>query len=272
MYGTIPSSIGYLTNLQELQLFYNSFSGPIPISLTQLNSLTMLNLIGNHFTGTIPSELNKLKLLTNLLLDYNSFTGSLPSSLNTLTSLQTFSISINSFIGIIPSSYGDLSSIQYMSLFSNSFSGSVPSTLCNLYQITSLSFFATNIFCYAACLSSIPQLAAGSIPTCGNILLSIVHIFIVIYSRFVVFIQVEILRGHLHSHHNCQRLYPFTYYLAHQPKLPSLHLQLFLRLTVLFRCRSQHRHRLHHLPYKLFHFHYQLMFPQGRLAHPRPRP
>ena len=69
--GSIPSSIGALSNLKTISLGYNNLSGSIPTSLGNLTELTYLNLTSNNLTGNIPITLSKLNTLQ---VSYNKFT------------------------------------------------------------------------------------------------------------------------------------------------------------------------------------------------------
>ena len=60
MTGTIPSSLGSLSNLSELWLSNNQLTGTIPSSLGNLSNLWGLHLSSNQLTGTIPSSLDNL--------------------------------------------------------------------------------------------------------------------------------------------------------------------------------------------------------------------
>jgi Leucine-rich repeat (LRR) protein len=73
--GTIPSSLGQLTNLRSFDLYNNKLSGTIPSSLGQLTNLRLLTLETNQLSGTIPSSLGQLTNLTWLHLDYNQLSG-----------------------------------------------------------------------------------------------------------------------------------------------------------------------------------------------------
>ena len=46
--GTIPGSLGSLTNLQKLSAYYNQLSGPIPLELGNLTNLEEINSLKNH--------------------------------------------------------------------------------------------------------------------------------------------------------------------------------------------------------------------------------
>ena len=56
MRGTIPSGIGKLVNLEELDLAFNDLSGPIPADISKLTKLKKLKLDGNRLTGIIPES------------------------------------------------------------------------------------------------------------------------------------------------------------------------------------------------------------------------
>jgi len=61
--GTLPSSIGFLSNLASLVLkSYNFMKGVLPSSLGLLSKLTLLDIGEMIFTGTIPSQLCDLTL------------------------------------------------------------------------------------------------------------------------------------------------------------------------------------------------------------------
>ena len=72
----------------RLWLAYNEFTGTIPSSLGGLSQLQILHLFENRLTGEIPSSLGDLSQLRSLWLDNNPFTeGELPSFISGLTNL-----------------------------------------------------------------------------------------------------------------------------------------------------------------------------------------
>ena len=60
LYGTIPISVGLLSNLVVLDVANNSLTGPIPPTIGSLKALHVLRLDGNSLTGTIPAEIISL--------------------------------------------------------------------------------------------------------------------------------------------------------------------------------------------------------------------
>ena len=61
--------------------------GTIPATLGSLSDLVILDLSGNFLTGQIPASLGSLSNLHSLILDSNALTGSVPASLGSLSNL-----------------------------------------------------------------------------------------------------------------------------------------------------------------------------------------
>ncbi|KAM3266999.1 hypothetical protein P3L10_003994 [Capsicum annuum] len=127
--GPIPSELGKLKHLTDLELSYNQISGSIPITLGDLTELKIMYLALNNLSGPIPSELGKLKHLTNLELPVNQLSGSIPITLGGLTKLKIF--------GSIPITLGGLTELKILTLYSNQLSGPIP-MLGNLKNLTDL--------------------------------------------------------------------------------------------------------------------------------------
>ena len=70
--GTIPRSVGFVTNLQIFMVFQNGLSGTLPSDMGQMASLARLDVELNYLNGTVPSELGNLGNLTILQIGKTS--------------------------------------------------------------------------------------------------------------------------------------------------------------------------------------------------------
>ena len=145
--GTLPYSMGELTNLTSISLHINAIGGNIPASIGKLTNLIALDLGENEFTGTIPDSLASLTNLTQLDLDGNQLTGSIPSWIGNFTGLQDIWLQYNSFSDSIPSSIGNLTALQYLVLQNNQLSGPIPASFGNLNNLQGL-FLQNNNFTF----------------------------------------------------------------------------------------------------------------------------
>ena len=88
---------GVFTNAQghvnALFLLSNELSGTIPSSLGNLSNLVILDLRDNELSGTIPSSFGNLTKLEWLILAFNNLSGTIPSSFGNLSNLIGFGVS-----------------------------------------------------------------------------------------------------------------------------------------------------------------------------------
>ena len=136
--GAIPPELGDLVNLTDLHLQLNDLTGSIPADLGDLTNLHNLSLSQNELTGPIPTSLGNLGNLRNLSLEYNHLTGSIPPGLGSLANLQTLTLQANQFDGSIPSELSGLQSLITLMLNSNKLSGAVPASLAGLTNLATL--------------------------------------------------------------------------------------------------------------------------------------
>lgn len=132
--GTIPSSIGKLKYLNQLDLSFNQLMGTIPSTIGQLTELTDLALDRNALTGTIPDSIGKLTALAHLLLLQNMLTGTIPASISKLTALTSMELHNNQLTGPIPDDHGwkELTKLTYLDLSFNHFSSWTGHGFCNV--------------------------------------------------------------------------------------------------------------------------------------------
>ncbi|KAK6263813.1 hypothetical protein SCA6_019247 [Theobroma cacao] len=101
--GPIPNSFALLTNLTLFSVQNNSLTGPLPPSFfSNWTQLKNIDLSFNFFTGQIPAEIGNCANLWTLNLYNNQFTGQLPASL-TNASLYNLDVEYNLLSGDVPS-------------------------------------------------------------------------------------------------------------------------------------------------------------------------
>ncbi len=149
--GSIPAEFGNLSKLVELHLFRNQLTGSIPASLGNLSQMKDLILFSNQLAGSIPATFGNLGLLDRLWLDSNRLTGSIPPELGNLSKLTSLKLHTNQLTGIIPAELGRLTNLTLINLFSNQLTGSIPPELGNLSNLQYLSLWSNQL--------------TGSIPT-----------------------------------------------------------------------------------------------------------
>ena len=136
--GQLPSSIGILSKLRELSLFNNNLNQPLPDTLVNLKNLEQLSLSNNSITGTLPKRIGQMSSLKMLLLDRNELTGGLPVSIGQCSELEFIALNDNHMDGNIPAEMGNLDNLREFLVFNNQLEGSLPASLS---QIDSLTFF-----------------------------------------------------------------------------------------------------------------------------------
>ena len=136
--GSIPHSLGSLTHLRWLGLWRNKLTGPLPQSLENLSDLEHLGLGGNDLTGRISAWLGDLTRLEELYLWGNELTGAIPRSLENLTNLERLNLSDNDLTGSIPAWLGGLTNLRVLRLWGNELTGPIPRSLRNLTNLEAL--------------------------------------------------------------------------------------------------------------------------------------
>ncbi|KAJ8448975.1 hypothetical protein Cgig2_004030 [Carnegiea gigantea] len=140
-HGELPSSIGELANLEDLNLWECLFSGPLPSSLGNLTKLTSLELGGsNAFSGDLPSSLINLTEVHWLGLSHlQGRHETLMSWLFNLNKLASLSLDFINLGGEIPSVISNLTGLTRLALSNNGLTGGIPHWLMNLTQLNLLS-------------------------------------------------------------------------------------------------------------------------------------
>ncbi|KAG5551666.1 hypothetical protein RHGRI_009925 [Rhododendron griersonianum] len=129
LYGSIPSTIGNLVNMEVLGLHYNLFTGPIPGNIGYLHKLLVFYFLNNNISGQIPDSIGNLSLLIKLHLQKNRLEGAIPLNLGNCRFLRELSLRNNTFTGAIPTELGNLFRLEKLSLTFNGFEGKIPTSL-----------------------------------------------------------------------------------------------------------------------------------------------
>ncbi|GMY05130.1 leucine-rich repeat receptor protein kinase HPCA1-like isoform X1, partial [Fagus crenata] len=154
--GSIPASIGHLSNLYWLDLAENQLDGPIPVSNGNTPGLDML-LLAKHFhleqnklSGEIPPQLFSSKMvLIHVLLNSNNLTGNIPDTLGLVLTLEVIRFDRNSLSGSIPSNFNNLVNVNQLLLSNNNLTGPIPNltgmNLLNYVDMSNNSFDVSEI-------------------------------------------------------------------------------------------------------------------------------
>ncbi|KAF8388886.1 hypothetical protein HHK36_025567 [Tetracentron sinense] len=73
--GCIPEGVGFLREMEVLDVSFNSLMGQLPNSISCLNEIEVLNLAHNKLSGVLPDPVCSLRSLVNLTVSYNFFSG-----------------------------------------------------------------------------------------------------------------------------------------------------------------------------------------------------
>lgn len=137
--GSIPESIGKMTNLVYINLSRNNFTGNLPDSIGYNTELISLLLFWNpNLQGEIPQSMENLVKLENFLMEDTNVGDTIPEIFGAMENLETVILGRNNFIGPIPSQYHPNSSLVTLNLANNNLSDSIPPSLGSLSNLGSL--------------------------------------------------------------------------------------------------------------------------------------
>lgn len=122
--GSLPDTIQLLTNLVSLSTSGNKFSKqPMVDYFTSLTELQDLSMKGNSFTGTLPDFFAEMSNLRMLDLDGNELSGSIPTWYGIMTNLAVLQLNRNELTGTVPSQLGKMPLLQILLLDGNNLTG-----------------------------------------------------------------------------------------------------------------------------------------------------
>jgi Leucine-rich repeat (LRR) protein len=153
--GSLPASIGKLSQLSVLFLYKNNLTGSID-ALYQPSAqryMQHIDINGNRFSGSLSPQIFNSKSLLTFVASTNCFSGSIPHEICNATKLQsllldglstssacleeifpnspyfhTFKVKPNNVEGKIPECVFDLPALQTLHLAGNTFSGNLPTS------------------------------------------------------------------------------------------------------------------------------------------------
>ncbi|KAL6133712.1 hypothetical protein ACLB2K_065946 [Fragaria x ananassa] len=133
--GPLPQNLNQLSELFNIGLQRNQFSGPLP-TLKGLSKLKYAFLDYNNFTS-IPGDffvgLDALEVLALDGLDLNASTGwTLPIDLSNSVQLQNLTCLSCNLVGPLPEFLGNLTSLTVLELSGNGLSGEIPASFKGL--------------------------------------------------------------------------------------------------------------------------------------------
>ncbi|KAL7185001.1 hypothetical protein ACSBR2_027026 [Camellia fascicularis] len=138
MFGSIPTGIGNLINLETLDLRGNQFGGNIPDDIGNLQNLKVLSMFSNKLLGNIPSSLGNLSMLIGFHLGKNDLQGDIPSSLGNCQNLVRLGLAQNKLSGVLPKEVVSITTLAVLNLSQNNLTGSLPMEFGNLINLEQL--------------------------------------------------------------------------------------------------------------------------------------
>ncbi|PRP78601.1 putative receptor protein kinase [Planoprotostelium fungivorum] len=134
---------------------YNQLNGTIPDELYECTEMYQLNLVSNQFTGTISPKISQLTNVVYLQFGQNRFEGDIPDAFGLMSKLWVLDFSYNQFTGGFPQSITNLTQILQIRANDNQLSGPMPSLSSSLLK---LQIQRNNLNGTVFWMSSMPQI------------------------------------------------------------------------------------------------------------------
>ncbi|KAJ9676793.1 hypothetical protein PVL29_022015 [Vitis rotundifolia] len=118
--GSIPTSLGNLTNLEILFLRNNHLSGYFPKEIGKLHKLVVLEIDTNRLSGSLPEG------ICQALFGGNQLTGNISEVVGDCPNLEYIDLSYNRFHGELSHNWGRCPQLQRLEMAGNDITGSIP--------------------------------------------------------------------------------------------------------------------------------------------------
>ncbi|KAG6490432.1 LRR receptor-like serine/threonine-protein kinase GSO2 [Zingiber officinale] len=163
MSGSIPSNLGLLAHLQELDLSSNSLQGHframfqdytnsnpchdnnLQCAMAPMGSYRPKDKILITAKGSTYEYIRILSLVTSIDLSHNNLSGEIPNELMMLRDLHFLSLSNNHLTGTIPENIAVLTELFSLDLSMNNLTGTIPSNLSALNFLSHLNLSFNNL-------------------------------------------------------------------------------------------------------------------------------
>ncbi|XP_050943592.1 probable leucine-rich repeat receptor-like serine/threonine-protein kinase At3g14840 isoform X5 [Cucumis melo] len=124
--GRLPSTLGYLVNLEIFVINDNNFEGQIPSSIKNWLNVTSIRVQGSGLSGPLPSEIGLLTKLTKLIIsDLNGASSPFPPLAN-LYNMEYLILRSCNIMDVLPSYLDVMGNLTILFLNGNLLNGSVP--------------------------------------------------------------------------------------------------------------------------------------------------
>lgn len=143
--GQLPVGIFDLTNLRSLDISRNNFSRQLPKGISNLRSLVVLDAFSNSFSGPLPADVSQLEALKVLNFAGSYFSGPIPSEYGSFKSLDFIHLAGNFLTGKIPPQLGMLRTVTHMEIGYNTYEGGIPWELGNMSALQYLDIAGANL-------------------------------------------------------------------------------------------------------------------------------
>jgi len=143
----MPTELGLLTRMEEINFDFSGFEGTIPTEIGQLSKLRHLFMRGklkpfdptsNRISGTIPTEVGNFRLLHTFGLSDNRVSGTIPEQISGMDILYRMELQENQLSGSMPDAFGGLRKIEYWDTYGNQLTGDLPPSIMNASTMEAL--------------------------------------------------------------------------------------------------------------------------------------